>query len=200
MTSAGSGDRYPGQDQRRNTRDQPGQGEPVHYREDHPKCHSHDGDCSKEQPPGSATARPGAAFVELRHVHTISPSVQPCEQNPILSGRSSPYAPFSTGVVKARSSAMSGSSHRPGSGTAYGDAAGQRWCRGGRCPYRPSGGASGDGASNGDAICLTSFVVRRQRLRQRGVHVRGPRVPWIEHAERPFPARPRWPSQVILHR
>lgn len=62
----------------------------------------------------------------------------------------------------------------PARGTAYGDAAGQRWCRGGRCPYRPSGGASGDGASNGDAICLTSFVVRHQRLRQRGVHVRGP--------------------------
>ena len=37
----------------------------------------------------------------------------------------------------------------------------------GGCPYRPSGGASGDGASNGDAICLTSFVVRHQRLRQR---------------------------------
>src|SRR5450631_278694 len=85
----------------------------------------------------------------------------------------------------------------PRGGTAYGDAAGQRWCREGRCPYGPSGGASGDGASNGDAICLTSFVVRHQRLRQRGVHVRGPRVRWIEHAERPFPARPRWPSQVI---
>lgn len=89
---------------------------------------------------------------------------------------------------------------RPNQGTAYGDAAGQRWCRGARCPYGPSGGASGDGASNGDAICLTSFVVRHQRLRQRGVHVRGPRVRWIEHAERPFPARPRWPSQVILPR
>lgn len=38
---------------------------------------------------------------------------------------------------------------------------------GGGCPYRPSGGASGDGASNGDAICLTSFVVRHPRLRQR---------------------------------
>jgi len=85
-------------------------------------------------------------------------------------------------------------------GTAYGDAAGLRWCRGGRCPYRPSGGASASRASNGDAICLTSFVVRHQRLRRRGVHVRGPRVPWIEHAERPLPARPRWPSQVILPR
>jgi hypothetical protein len=52
-------------------------------------------------------------------------------------------------------------------GTAYGDAAGQRWCRGGRRPYRPSGEASGDGTSSGDAICLTSFVVRHQRLRQR---------------------------------
>ena len=37
----------------------------------------------------------------------------------------------------------------------------------GVCPYRPSGGASGDGASNGDAICLTSFVVIHPRLRQR---------------------------------
>ena len=77
-----------------------------------------------------------------------------------------------------------------------------------------SGGAAGGGvrigrpevrpvmgrASNGDAICLTSFVVRHQRLRQRGVRVRGPRVRWIEQAERPFPVRPRWPSQVILAR
>ena len=37
----------------------------------------------------------------------------------------------------------------------------------GRCPYRPSGGASGDGASSGDALCLTSFVVRHKLLRQR---------------------------------
>ena len=36
----------------------------------------------------------------------------------------------------------------------------------GVCPYGPSGGASGDEASNGDAICLTSFVVIHPRLRQ----------------------------------
>lgn len=39
--------------------------------------------------------------------------------------------------------------------TPYGDDTGQRWCRGGSCPYKPSGGVSGNGASNGDAMRLT---------------------------------------------
>jgi hypothetical protein len=55
----------------------------------------------------------------------------------------------------------SGGAPRLAGRTATGDAAGQPWCRGRRCPYRPSGYVSGDGGSSGDAMCLTFLIVRR---------------------------------------